>query len=406
MRYLYFLQQFFEKLPTPAFIKDNKGRYLWINKELENVLGLPEEKVVGKKESEILGVEEIDEIDKKVMKNRRNQSHELMIAGRHYNIQRMPIRLGTGGYGVAGLMYDITEKILERTLYKLLSFVEQKILESLGEAEGDLDKFVTTFSRKFHAEYPHTAVVLLKDNEYLIGSEDYKLIEKVKQIDEVKTFTHEKQNYQVIPIENFKFVVHVPEHYLSLAKALSSFLASQVLAAMKVIENQRMYKDIIEKFDSIIRIISLWNESNTLEEYLERILDDLVKLVPETQKASIWLLEKDTYKCVAVHNYDDEVKNVLIKASDDNYGPNIGENKVVELLDAYRLNLESKQREMWERAGVTTPNFIPLVGSVRVGDKKVIIISLDNFEGQRFSETSKKVLQILVELLSAFLSGK
>ncbi len=406
MRYLYFLQQFFEKLPTPAFIKDNKGRYLWVNKELENVVGLPEEKVVGKKESEILGIEEIDEIDKKVMKNRRNQSHELMIAGRHYNIQRMPIRLGTGGYGVAGLMYDITEKILERTLYKLLSFVEQKILESLGEAEGDLDKFVTTFSRKFHAEYPHTAVVLLKDNEYLIGSEDYKLIEKVKQIDEVKTFTHEKQNYQVIPIENFKFVVHVPEHYLSLAKALSSFLGSQVLAAMKVIENQRMYKDVIEKFDSITKIISLWNESNTLEEYLERILGDLVKLVPETQKASIWLLENDTYKCVAVYNYDDEVKNVLIKASDDNYGPNIGENKVVELLDAYRLNLQSKQREIWERAGVTTPNFIPLVGSVKVRDKKVIIISLDNFEGQRFSETSKKVLQILVELLSAFLSGK
>jgi len=39
MRYLYFLQQFFERLPAPAFIKDNKGRYLWINKEFETFWG-------------------------------------------------------------------------------------------------------------------------------------------------------------------------------------------------------------------------------------------------------------------------------------------------------------------------------------------------------------------------------
>jgi PAS domain S-box-containing protein len=406
MRYLYFLQQFFERLPAPAFIKDNKGRYLWINKELENVLGLPEEKIIGKLESEILGIEEIEEIDRKVKRTRRNLSHEIVYNGRHYNIQRMPIRLGDGNYGVAGVMFDITQKVLEQSLYKLQSFVEEKIMEALGEADGDIVTFVTSFSRKFYAQYPHVAVVLLMNNEYLIGTKDEKIIEKAKEINEVKTFVHDKKTYQVIPIDRFKFVVHVPEHYTSMAKTLAGFLGSYVLAALKVLESQRAYKDVIEKLNSITKIIELWNKTQTLEEYLTLMLDELVKVIPETQKASVWLLENDEYECVAVYNYDDEVKNLVIKASEDSYGPRIGENKVVELLDAYKLNRESKYKDLWEKTGVTSPNFIPLIGSVKLGNKKVIIISLDNCEGSRFSEASKKVLQIFVELLSTFLSSK
>jgi len=406
MRYLYFLQQFFERLPAPAFIKDNKGRFLWINKELENALELTEDKIIGKREVEILDFEEIAEIDRKVMRSRRNHSHEIVVNGRHYSVQRMPIRLGDGNYGVAGVMFDITQKVLEQTLYKLQTFVEEKIMEALSEVDGDIVAFVTSFARKFHAQYPHVAVVLLKDNEYLIGEKDEKLIAKVKEIDEVKSFMYEKKNYQVVPIDRFKFVVHVPEHYLTMAKALAGFLGSHVLAALKILDNQKMYKDIIAKFDSIIKIIQLWNEGESLEEYLKRMLDELVKIIPETQKASVWLLENDIYKCVAVYNYDEDVKNLIIKASEDNYGPNIGENNVVELLEAYKLNRESQYKDIWERAGVTSPTFIPLVGSVKVGDKKLVIISLDNFEGERFSETSKKVLQIFVELLSAYISSK
>ena len=112
MRYLYFLQQFFDRLPAPAFIKDNKGRYIWVNKELENAVGLTEERIIGKFEAVILNDESIEDVDRKVMRTRKNQVHEEIINGRYYTIHRMPIRLGTGSYGVAGIMYDMTEKLL------------------------------------------------------------------------------------------------------------------------------------------------------------------------------------------------------------------------------------------------------------------------------------------------------
>ncbi|MEN3043141.1 MAG: PAS domain-containing protein [Fervidobacterium sp.] len=406
MRYLYFLQQFFERLPAPAFIKDNKGRYIWINKELENLLQLTEEKLVGKFESEILGDEQIDEIDKKVMKTRRNLTHEKVINGRHFSIQRMPIRLGTGSYGVAGIMFDITEKILEQTLYKLQSFVEQIIIESLSASEGDVTKFVIELSKRFHAEYPDIAVMLLKDNHYIIGNDNPKIVEKAKSINEIKMFTLEKKTYQVIPVENYKFIVHIPEQYISIGKALSTFLSSHVLASIRFLQAQKIYKDMFNSFESLIKLIGLWEQNVTLESFLQTMLSELVKLVPEAQKASIWLLDGDTYKCVAVHNYSEEVKNTTIKSSEDNYGPLIGENRVMELKEAYKTNLKSPQKELWEKAGVTDPNFVPLVGSVKIGEKRLVIISLDNFEAKSFSEVSKKILQILVDMFSVFLKSK
>lgn len=406
MRYLYFLQQFFDRLPAPAFIKDNKGRYIWVNKELENAVGLTEERIIGKFEAVILNDESIEDLDRKVMRTRKNQVHEEVINGRYYTIHRMPIRLGTGSYGVAGIMYDMTEKVLEQTIYQMQSFVEKLIIELLSEQDVDTVEFMKNIVKKFNEQYPKITVTLLKDNSYVAGREDRKLSERAATIDEIKTMIHDRRTYQVVPVENYKFIIYVPEEYTSISKALSTYLSSQVLAAIKIIENRRAYKEFGNKLETIIKMVQLWESSSSLDSYLQSVLDELVKIIPETQKASIWLLDGNDYRNVAVYNYGDEVKNVIIKTSEDNYGKSIGENKVAELTEVYKLNKESPHKDIWELAGVTDPNFSPLVGSVKIGDKKLVIISLDNFEGKHFSEESKKILNLLVDLLSTFLTNK
>jgi PAS domain S-box-containing protein len=406
MRYLYFLQQFFDRLPAPAFIKDNKGRYIWVNKELENAVGLTEERIIGKFEAVILNDESIEDLDRKVMRTRKNQVHQEMINGRYYTIHRMPIRLGTGSYGVAGIMYDMTEKVLEQTIYQMQSFVEKLIIELLSEQDVDTVEFMKNIVKKFNEKYPKITVTLLKDNSYVAGREDRKLSERAATIDEIKTMIHDRRTYQVVPVENYKFIIYVPEEYTSISKALSTYLSSQVLAAIKIIENRRAYKEFGNKLETIIKMVQLWESSSSLDSYLQSVLDELVKIIPETQKASIWLLDGNDYRNVAVYNYGDEVKNVIIKTSEDNYGKSIGENKVAELTEVYKLNKESPHKDIWELAGVTDPNFSPLVGSVKIGDKKLVIISLDNFEGKHFSEESKKILNLLVDLLSTFLTNK
>jgi len=405
MRYFYFLQQFFERLPAPAFIKDTKGRFIWVNEEFLRILNLTEDKVISKFESQLLGIESIEDIDRKVMRMRRNQTHDIVFNGRYYTVHRMPIRLGTGSYGVAGIMYDVTEKVLEQVLYRMQSFVEEKIIEALTESSGDIDNFVISFCKKFHETYPHIAVALLKDNKYVIGEDNPKVLEKAMNAKEVKTFVVEKKTYQVIPIENLKFVVHIPEQYLAVAKALANYLKSHVLAALKILESQRTYAEFAARLDAILKLINLLEECSTLEEYLKKMLYELVRIIPETQKASVWLLDGDEYKLVAAYNYP-ELTAFKMKAEEDNYGPVIGENRVVELENAYLINRQNKYRELWEKVGVTEPNFIPLVGSVRLGEKRLVIVSLDNFEGKHFSETSKKLLKVLVDLLSAFLNKR
>lgn len=315
MRYLYFLQQFFDRLPAPAFIKDNRGRYMWVNKEFENAIGLTEEKIIGKFESVILNDESVEELDRKVMRSRKNQVHESMINGRYYTIHRMPIRLGTGSYGVAGIMYDMTEKILEQTLYQMQSSVEKIIIDSLSETNTDTLEFMKSMLRGFNEQYPEVNVILLKGDTHIMGDAEPKLIEKVNNIDEIKTFSFEKKTYQVIPVENYKFVVCVPAQYVSISKALSTFLSSQVLAAIKIIEKQRAHEEFGEKLEAIIRMIRLWESSPSLDSYLESMLSELVKIIPEAQRASVWVLDGKNYRNVAVYNYGKEVKKCENKSN-------------------------------------------------------------------------------------------
>jgi len=280
-----------------------------------------------------------------------------MINGRYYTIHRMPIRLGTGSYGVAGIMYDMTEKVLEQTIYQMQSFVEKLIIELLSEQDVDTVEFMKNIVKKFNEQYPKITVTLLKDNSYVAGREDRKLSERAATIDEIKTMIHDRRTYQVVPVENYKFIIYVPEEYTSNFKALSTYLSSQVLAAIKIIENRRAYKEFGNKLETIIKMVQLWESSSSLDSYLQSVLDELVKIIPETQKASIWLLDGNDYRNVAVYNYGDEVKNVIIKTSEDNYGKSIGENKVAELTEVYKLNKESPHKDIWELAGVTDPNF-------------------------------------------------
>jgi len=130
-----------------------------------------------------------------------------MINGRYYTIHRMPIRLGTGSYGVAGIMYDMTEKVLEQTIYQMQSFVEKLIIELLSEQDVDTVEFMKNIVKKFNEQYPKITVTLLKDNSYVAGREDRKLSERAATIDEIKTMIHDRRTYQVVPVENYKFII-------------------------------------------------------------------------------------------------------------------------------------------------------------------------------------------------------
>ncbi len=403
MRHIYFLQQFFERLPAPAFLKDNKFRFMWINKEAEKFFERKESEVVGKTEQSIIGDSEVEEIEKKVVKTKKSVEYEKTYNGKHYHIVRIPIRLGDGTYGVSGIAFDVTERVIEEKLLKLSNFVERIIIETLAEVPEDIIEFAKSFSRKFHSEYPDIAKTLLYKNEYLLGINDEKLLKKAQEIDSEKSFNLDRETFYVVPISDFKFVVHIPEEYRGIVKPITAFLKSHVSSALTVLESQNSKKKFIENIEKVVDIVSSWSEKKNIDLLMKKALDIIVSAIPECQKASLWILENNVYKCVTLYNYPSDFQDFTMPVEADNYTQFVKENPVVELENPWEYNRKSKYRDLWEKFGVCDENFRCLIGGFKVNERILGLIAVDNFEGKKFSFESKKLLENYVKLLTIFL---
>ncbi len=403
MRHIYFLQQFFEKLPAPAFLKDNKFRFMWINKEAEKFFEKKEIEVVGKTEKNITGDPEVEEIEKKVLKTKKSIVYEKSYNGKYYHIVRIPIRLGDGTYGVAGIFFDITERVIEEKLLKLSNFVERIIIETLGEAHEDVKEFVISFSRKFHTEYPDIARMLLYKNEYLLGDSDEKLVKKAQEGDSERSFMYDRETFYVVPIGDFKFVINIPDEYKGLVKPIVAFLKSQVSSVLTILQAQSSKKQLLDNIEKIVDIVSSWSEKENIDLVMKKALNSIVSAIPECQKASLWLMENDNYRCVAVYNYPSDFENFTMPVEADNHTQFIKESPVAEPEKPWEYNRKSKYRDLWEKFGVCDENFRCLIGGFKVKDRILGLISVDNFEGKSFSLESKKLLENYVKLLTIFL---
>ena len=96
-----------------VFLKDDQYRYLMINKSYELFLGFTENEVIGKTDFEVMPMEAATNCfksdNKALSKNEIIISHE-MIDDKVFQVQKFPVLLQNGKYGVGGYIRDITEK--------------------------------------------------------------------------------------------------------------------------------------------------------------------------------------------------------------------------------------------------------------------------------------------------------
>lgn len=412
MRHLFYLQQFFERFPAPAFIKDNKFKYVWINKEWEKFFGINERRVIGKTNKKLFGEDLHEEIDKKVIKTKKAVTYTMMFNDKFLIINKIPIRLGDGTYGVAGFILDDTERYLfELSLQGLLK-VNEILRDMLLENYQDKDSFILDFFENIYKRSQMGEYAILKGDVILKSYLPEKVCRRAISKDEFKEFSVDNEKWIVVPISGYKLLLKSQPNYYKILKNMYPVVISKIENVLDTIEKKLKEQLYYKALEKMVDFVVSWKNMGTkdLKTFLKKVLVNILEIIPEAEKGSIWLLNKDKYECVAEVGYPGAI-SLNFPASKTAYGTEIekkiknGE-KVFEIENAKELVEKSELKDVLSSYGMNNSDFVPLIGVFNIGEKFVGNISLDNFKGKHFSNESKKLLSYFVDILSEFLSEK
>jgi PAS domain S-box-containing protein len=111
------MQRFIDQLPGTAFVKDAHLRILMANRQLGKILGVASHTLIGKTAHEIFPLEfadQITQIDLEVMNGVGARTYEECLNGRHNETNMFVIDDGDGQRFLAGLSFDVTERVLAK----------------------------------------------------------------------------------------------------------------------------------------------------------------------------------------------------------------------------------------------------------------------------------------------------
>ncbi|ACJ75598.1 hypothetical protein THA_1146 [Thermosipho africanus TCF52B] len=406
MRHLFYLQQFFERLPSPAFIKDNKFRYVWINKEWKKTYELDDRKVIGKTDQKIFGNTISEKIETKVIKSKKNQEYEKEYKDKFFRVVVIPIRLGDGTYGVAGIEFDETKRyfndlVLQANL-KVSEIIRELLVSPLESKDFFVERLLDKVQEKMHLE----KYALIKNNEIIKSFFPENVCLKAMTKEGIKEFSVNTVKYIVIPFDEYKVVINSSPITLKLTNYIVPLILPKVENVLSKIENEARKKQYYTTMEKMVEAVISWKKEK-LEDFLQKVLEDIVQIIPEAEKGTVWLIKDGKYKCVAEVGYKDATK-LEFPPEKTSYGQKIEEMikegyTVFEIEGAKDLVSTSPLAETFKNYGMFDPNFRPLLGVFKVGNNVIGNISIDNFSGISFSSESKKILEQYVKILSNFL---
>lgn len=167
-------------------------------------------------------------------------------------------------------------------------------------------------------------------------------------------------------------------------------------------------KDILSNFELMAELSSKFTGEENEKEFMKKLLSVAVESIPEAEAGTIWLIDNTLYKAVAGYNYDEEILENLISPLEDSYIY-----KYINLLDIIEIDsfkeFKSPSRFFKDNVQVLHAKhetMITLACPLKVSEKVVGHIYIDNFKLKKFSETAKKSLKIFGSFASTFLTLK
>jgi PAS domain S-box-containing protein len=142
------LLAFFEHSPNLIFLKDRRGRYLYVNKECKRALRISDEQIKGKRDDEVFEPQQATAFqanDRRVLEEGVPMEFEetsLQEDGQHTSIvHKFPLFDAEGEiYAIGGIVTDITERKREESARRLSDEKYRVLVETANDAIVTIDE--------------------------------------------------------------------------------------------------------------------------------------------------------------------------------------------------------------------------------------------------------------------------
>ncbi|MCP5465552.1 MAG: HAMP domain-containing histidine kinase [Thermotogae bacterium] len=170
------------------------------------------------------------------------------------------------------------------------------------------------------------------------------------------------------------------------------------------IEENNLY---IMGFEAMSELLPDINGEESEKEFLQKILNVAVKSIPEAECGSIWKIDGTIYKAVSGVNYEEGTLLKMEIPYNHSYISQFNDFDILETSNITKFKgSEEKLGKINSELHQKEENMITLITPLKVQNRVVGHIYLDNYKLKSFSESSKKLLNVFKNFSSTFLTLK
>jgi signal transduction histidine kinase len=169
-------------------------------------------------------------------------------------------------------------------------------------------------------------------------------------------------------------------------------------------DSNQEIKNYMQGFEDMSELFQKITGEETEKDFMNKLLDVAIKSIPEAESGSIWKIEGTLYKAVAGYLYDEELLNNMEIPFEESYIKNHMDEEVHEVHNISNYNKRKNVFELSSKLHSEHKEIVTIISPLRIKNKIVGHLYIDNFKLEKFSDNSKKMLKVFSNLASTFLS--
>lgn len=169
-------------------------------------------------------------------------------------------------------------------------------------------------------------------------------------------------------------------------------------------DSNQEIKNYMQGFEDMSELFQKITGEETEKDFMNKLLDVAIKSIPEAESGSIWKIEGTLYKAVAGYLYDEELLNNMEIPFEESYIKNHIDEEVHEVHNISNYNKRKNVFELSSKLHSEHKEIVTIISPLRIKNKIVGHLYIDNFKLEKFSDNSKKMLKVFSNLASTFLS--